>query len=131
MESREIEQRTNKRFCFKLSKTATETHEMLVMVDGDAAASRKAVYKWFERCRCAAESTEVEKRSCRPSTSTTDENVSNVNRHQSSACHLLSRCFLLGLFFDPEAEGETSVDFQRTTRLYIPEDSTFISWSEV
>jgi hypothetical protein len=32
---------------------------------------------------------------------------------------------LLGLFFDPEDEGDMfrrNVDFQRTTRRYIPED---------
>jgi aminopeptidase N len=45
-------------FSFKLGKTATETHEMLVRVYGDAAVSRKAVYKWFEHFRGGAESTE-------------------------------------------------------------------------
>jgi hypothetical protein len=44
MESSEIEQRTNMKFCFKLGKTAAETHEMLVRVYGDTAVSRKAVY---------------------------------------------------------------------------------------
>jgi transposase len=71
--------KTNMTFCFKLGKTATEAYEMLVRVYGDAAVSRKAVYKWFERFRGRAESTEDEQRSGRPSTSTTDENVSKIN----------------------------------------------------
>jgi histone-lysine N-methyltransferase SETMAR len=79
MESSEIEQRTNIKCCFKLGKTATGTHEMLVKVYGDAAVSRKTVYKWYERFRGGAESTEDEQRSGRPSTSTTDENVSKIN----------------------------------------------------
>jgi hypothetical protein len=37
MQSSEIEQRTNTKCCLKLGKTATETHEMLVEVYGDAA----------------------------------------------------------------------------------------------
>jgi histone-lysine N-methyltransferase SETMAR len=41
--------------------------------------SRKTPYKWFERFPDSAESTEDEHRSGRPSTSTTDENVSKIN----------------------------------------------------
>jgi hypothetical protein len=40
----EPEQRKNMNFCFKLGKTATETHEMLVRVYGDAAVSKKMVH---------------------------------------------------------------------------------------
>jgi hypothetical protein len=60
MESSEIEQRTTMKCCFKLGKPTTETYEMLVRLYGDVAVSRKAVYKWFERFRCGAESTEDE-----------------------------------------------------------------------
>jgi hypothetical protein len=75
MESSEIEQRTNMKFCSKLGKTATETNETLVRVYEDAAVSIKMEYKWFERFRGGAESTEGEQRSGHPSPSTTDENV--------------------------------------------------------
>ena len=39
-----MEQRVNIKFCYKLGKTATETHEMLVQVYGTEAVSRKCVY---------------------------------------------------------------------------------------
>jgi hypothetical protein len=79
MESSEIGQRTNMKFCFKLSKLAAETHEMLVGVYGDAPVSRKMVCKWFECFHGSAESTEDEQHSGHPSTLTTDENVSKIN----------------------------------------------------
>jgi hypothetical protein len=47
----------------------------------------------------------------------------------ASTCHLLSRWFLAQLILrtlkmDAICSSETSVDFHRTTRRYIPEDST-------
>jgi transposase len=65
--------------CVKLGKTATETHEMIVRVYGDAAVSGKTVYKWFERFHGGTEPTEDEQASGRPSISTTDENVTKIN----------------------------------------------------
>ncbi|XP_035221412.1 histone-lysine N-methyltransferase SETMAR-like [Stegodyphus dumicola] len=37
------------KFCFKLGKTATETHDMLVKVYGQEAVSKKCVYECFKR----------------------------------------------------------------------------------
>jgi hypothetical protein len=48
MESRELKQRTNMNFCFKLGKMAIETHKMLVDVYGDATLSRKTVHKCLD-----------------------------------------------------------------------------------
>jgi transposase len=78
MESSDCE-RANMKFCFKLGKSATETHEMLVEVYGDAAVTCKTVYKWFERFRSGSESIDGEERLGRPLTSCTDENILEVN----------------------------------------------------
>jgi hypothetical protein len=57
--------------------------------------------------------------------------VANVPlmKRKSSACHLLSRCYLVGFFFDPEDRGDVLLkrrgDFEQTSRRYIPEDRTF------
>jgi hypothetical protein len=49
------------------------------------------------------------------------------NQHEAKLC-LLHAGFLLDFFFKPEVGGdisfETSIDFQRTARCYIPEDRT-------
>jgi len=63
------EQSINMKFCFKLQKSAKETHEMLKWVYGDAALTMKTVYKWFERFRNGCESVEDEERLGRPSIS--------------------------------------------------------------
>ena len=73
------EQRINMKFCFKLRKSAKETHEMLKLVYGDAAVTMKTVYKWFERFRDGCESVEDEERSGLPSTSKTQVNVKRVS----------------------------------------------------
>ena len=54
-------------------------HEMLKLVNGDAAVTMKAVYKWFERFRNGCESVEDKERLERPSTSKTQENVERVS----------------------------------------------------
>ncbi|GBO27984.1 hypothetical protein AVEN_214961-1 [Araneus ventricosus] len=72
-----MEQRVNGKFCFKLGRTATETHEMLVKVD---AVSKKCVFERFKRFRDGKEDVEDEPRSGRPPTSTTPNNIERVRR---------------------------------------------------
>ncbi|GBO23081.1 hypothetical protein AVEN_56459-1 [Araneus ventricosus] len=75
-----MEQRVNIKFCFKLGRTATETHEMLAKVYGVNAVSKKCVYEWFKRFRDGKEDVEDEPRSGRPPTSTTPDNIKRVRR---------------------------------------------------
>jgi len=72
------EQRINMKFCFKLQKSAKETHEMLKLAYGDASVTMETVYKWLERFRNGCESVEGEDRSGRTSTSKTQENIKKV-----------------------------------------------------
>ncbi|GBM87912.1 Putative uncharacterized protein FLJ37770 [Araneus ventricosus] len=75
-----MEQRVNIEFCFKLGKTATETHEMLVKVYSVDAVSKKWVFQWFKRFRDGKEDVKDEPRSGRPPTSTTPDNIDRVRR---------------------------------------------------
>ena len=73
------EQCINMKFCFKMQKSAKETHKMLKLVYGDAAVTMKTVYKWFKRFRNGCESVEDKGRSRRTSTSKIQENVERVS----------------------------------------------------
>ncbi|UYV69274.1 GVQW3 [Cordylochernes scorpioides] len=43
------EQRIFIKFCFKLKKSAIETHELIKEAFGDAALSRSRTFEWFSR----------------------------------------------------------------------------------
>ncbi|GBN27734.1 hypothetical protein AVEN_175055-1 [Araneus ventricosus] len=73
-------QRVNIKFCFKLGKTAKETHEMSVKLYGVEAVRKKCVFEWFKRFRDVKEDAEDEPRSGRPPTSTTPDNIERVQR---------------------------------------------------
>jgi len=51
-----VEQQVKIKFCYKLGKTVTEMHEMLVQVYRTEAVSRKCVYDWF-KCFCDGKET--------------------------------------------------------------------------
>ncbi|GBM95946.1 Putative uncharacterized protein FLJ37770 [Araneus ventricosus] len=75
-----MEQLVNIKFCFKLGKTAMETHEMLVNVYGVDAVSKKCIFEWFKRFRDGKEDVKDDPRSGRPSTSTTPDNIERMRR---------------------------------------------------
>jgi transposase len=75
-----MEQRVNIKFCYKLGKTATEKHEMLVQVYGTEAVSRKCVYSWFKSFRDGKETNEDKPRSGRLSTSRAPDAIEQVRQ---------------------------------------------------
>jgi hypothetical protein len=74
------EQRICVKFCFKLRKTASETHGMLKTAFGDNAMGRTQTFEWFSRFKRGETSVEDSERLGRPSTGRTDENVENVRK---------------------------------------------------
>ena len=72
------EQRICIKFCFRLNKTAAETHRMLKEASGEQALSQARTFEWFKRFKDGRESVEVCKHSGRPSTRTVPEMIARV-----------------------------------------------------
>ena len=72
------EQRTCIQFCFKLNKTAAETHRMLKEAFGEQALSQAGTFEWFKCFKDGQESVEDDKHSGRPSTCTAPEMTAKV-----------------------------------------------------
>jgi len=72
------EQRICIKFCFNLKKTVAETHRMLQEAFGDNAMSQSKTFLWYKRFKDGRTSVDDDKRSGRPSISTTPENIAKV-----------------------------------------------------
>ena len=72
------EQRICINFCFKLNRTAAETHRMLKEAFGEQALSQARTFEWFKRFKDGRESVEGRKHSGRPSTCRTLEVIAKV-----------------------------------------------------
>ncbi|PSN48023.1 hypothetical protein C0J52_23473 [Blattella germanica] len=66
------------KICFKLGKTVTETHGMLVKVYGVETVSKKCLFERIKRFRDGKEGVKGEPRSGRPSTSIATNNIERV-----------------------------------------------------
>ena len=73
-----IEQRANIKFCFKLGKTFTETHQMMEKVYGDDWLSRSRINA-FKRFQERREALEDDERSGRPRNVVNEENAEIVS----------------------------------------------------
>ena len=78
MEGKE-EQRVCIKFCVKLGKTFTETFHMLQTAFEDECLSRSKCHEWFKRFKEGRTSTADDPRSGRPTVSTDDDHVAQVN----------------------------------------------------
>ena len=75
-----VEQRINLKFLVCLGKTITEALKLLQKVSGDDTMSRTRLFEWHSRFKEGREEVEDDRRSERPSTSRTDENVERVRK---------------------------------------------------
>jgi hypothetical protein len=66
------------KFCFKLKKTAVETHRMLKEAFGEQALSQARTFEWFKRFKDCRESVDDRKHSGRPSICTTPDMIAKV-----------------------------------------------------
>ena len=64
-----------RKFCFKLGKTFTETHQMMNKVYGDDCLSRSRIHEWFKR----REALEDDERSGRPRNVVNEGNAEHVS----------------------------------------------------
>ena len=67
------------KFCVKLGKSTAETFAMLNTAFGDAAMKRAKCFRWHKRFKNGRLSVEDDERSGRPSTSTDDPHINEIN----------------------------------------------------
>ena len=72
------DQRICIKFCFKLGHLSMETIPMIKKSFGDESMSEVQIKLWYRRFKDGRESVESDRRSGRPSTSRTPENVESV-----------------------------------------------------
>ena len=74
----QFEQRTNVKFCQKLSKSPSETFQMMKQVYDDDALGRNAVIKLHQRFSQGRDSLEVDEHTDRPQTIQSERKIEEV-----------------------------------------------------
>jgi hypothetical protein len=73
-----VDQRIFIKFCFKFGHSSAETIPLIKKVIGNDSMSKAQIKLWYSRFKVGRESVESDRRSGRPSTSRTPENVESV-----------------------------------------------------
>jgi hypothetical protein len=85
------------KICFKLNKTAAETHRMLKEALGEQAFSQVRTYEWFKCLKDGWESVDDRQHSGRPSACTTPEMIAKVRTLSYKTEDRLSTMFIIAL----------------------------------
>ena len=86
-----VEQRFNLKFLVRLGKTPTEDLKLLQKVYNDDTMSRTRLFEWHRRFKEGRWEVEDDRRSGKPSTNRTDENVERVRQKMQSDRRLTVR----------------------------------------
>ncbi|UYV78187.1 hypothetical protein LAZ67_16000409 [Cordylochernes scorpioides] len=77
---KKMEQRTCIKFCVKNEIKCADAFRMLTVAYGESTLDRSNVYRWYKMFSEGREDVNDEERAGRPSTSTTDENINEVEK---------------------------------------------------
>lgn len=75
-----MDQRTCIKFCVKNEIKCVDAFQMLTVAYGEATLDRSNVYRWYKMFSEGREDVNDEERAGRPSTSTTDEKINEVEK---------------------------------------------------
>ena len=99
-----VVQRINLKILARLGKTPTEAPKLLQDVYGDDTMSRTCLFEWHRRFKEGRVEVEDDRRSGRPSTSRTDENVESVRQKVRS-----NRCLTVRMIADELGMNSESI----------------------
>ncbi|UYV60276.1 hypothetical protein LAZ67_1000678 [Cordylochernes scorpioides] len=77
---KKMDQRTSIKFCVKNEIKCADAFRMLTVANGEATLDRSNVYRWYKMFSEGREDVNDEERAGRPSTSTTDEKINEVEK---------------------------------------------------
>ena len=78
MSDKNLEQRTNIKFCVKIGKGASETLPLLTVAYGELSMKKSSVFEWHRRFKEGREDVQDDARSGQPKTQRKDANVDRV-----------------------------------------------------